>query len=67
MVPVLLGLVVILLAAKIGGEVFERLGQPAVLGELLTGILLGNLALAASAASSSCRARRGSRSSPSSG
>jgi Kef-type K+ transport system membrane component KefB len=44
-VPVLLGLVVILLAAKIGGEVFERLGQPAVLGELLTGILLGNLTL----------------------
>jgi Kef-type K+ transport system membrane component KefB len=44
-VPVLLGLVVILLAAKAGGEVFERLGQPAVLGELLFGILLGNLAL----------------------
>src|SRR3954447_12493588 len=44
-VPVLLGLVVILLAAKIGGEVFERLGQPAVLGELLFGILLGNLTL----------------------
>jgi Kef-type K+ transport system membrane component KefB len=44
-VPVLLGLVVILLAAKIGGEIFERLGQPAVLGELLAGILLGNLAL----------------------
>jgi Kef-type K+ transport system membrane component KefB len=44
-VPVLIGLVVILLAAKIGGEVFERLGQPAVLGELLAGILLGNLAL----------------------
>jgi Kef-type K+ transport system membrane component KefB len=44
-VPVLLGLVVILLAAKVGGELFERLGQPAVLGELLTGILLGNLTL----------------------
>ncbi len=44
-VPVLLGLVVILLAAKIGGEVFERMGQPAVLGELLAGILLGNLEL----------------------
>jgi Kef-type K+ transport system membrane component KefB len=45
-VPVLIGLVVILLAAKIGGEVFERIGQPAVLGELLFGILLGNLTLA---------------------
>jgi Kef-type K+ transport system membrane component KefB len=44
-VPVLLGLVAILLAAKIGGEVFERLGQPAVLGELVFGIGLGNLAL----------------------
>lgn len=45
-VPVLIGLVVILLAAKIGGEVFERIGQPAVLGELLFGIVLGNLTLA---------------------
>lgn len=44
-VPVLLGLVVILAAAKVGGEVFERMGQPAVLGELLFGILLGNLVL----------------------
>jgi Kef-type K+ transport system membrane component KefB len=44
-VPVLIGLVVILLAAKIGGEVFERAGQPAVLGELLFGIVLGNLTL----------------------
>ena len=44
-VPVLLGLVVILAAAKVGGEIFERVGQPAVLGELLFGMLLGNLAL----------------------
>jgi len=44
-VPVLLGLVVILVAAKVGGEVFERIGQPAVLGELLFGMALGNLAL----------------------
>jgi len=44
-VPVLLGLVVILLAAKLGGELFERVGQPAVLGELVLGIVLGNLAL----------------------
>src|SRR4051794_26047949 len=44
-VPVLLGLVIILAAAKLGGELFERLGQPAVLGELLFGIVLGNLSL----------------------
>lgn len=41
----LLGLVVILLAAKLGGDLFERLKQPAVLGELIIGIALGNLAL----------------------
>jgi len=44
-VPVLLGLVIILGAAKLGGELFERLGQPAVLGELLFGMVLGNLSL----------------------
>ncbi len=32
---------VILLAAKFAGEAFERLRQPAVMGELLAGILLG--------------------------
>ena len=41
--PVLLGLAVLLLAAKLGGELATRLKQPAVLGELLAGILLGNL------------------------
>jgi Na+:H+ antiporter len=44
-VPVLLGLVIILMAAKLGGELFERLGQPAVLGELIFGMALGNLVL----------------------
>jgi len=44
-VPVLLGLVIILAAAKVGGELFERIGQPAVLGELIFGIALGNLVL----------------------
>jgi Kef-type K+ transport system membrane component KefB len=44
-VPVLLGIVVILVAAKLGGEAFERIGQPAVLGELIMGMVLGNLAL----------------------
>jgi Kef-type K+ transport system membrane component KefB len=43
--PVLLGLVIILLTAKIGGALFERFHQPAVLGELIFGVLLGNLAL----------------------
>lgn len=43
--PVLLGLVIILLAAKLGGEVAERAHQPAVLGELVAGVILGNLVL----------------------
>lgn len=43
--PVILGLVIILLAAKLGGEIFEKLNQPAVLGELIFGIIIGNLAL----------------------
>src|SRR3954468_22478706 len=41
----LIGLAAIWAAAKVGGELFERLGQPAVLGELIAGIILGNLAL----------------------
>lgn len=41
--PVLVGLAVLLLAAKLGGELATRLKQPPVLGELLAGILLGNL------------------------
>jgi Kef-type K+ transport system membrane component KefB len=44
-VPVLLGLVLILGAAKLGGELFERIGQPAVLGELVFGMAIGNLGL----------------------
>jgi len=43
--PVLLALTVILAGAKLGGELFERMGQPAVLGELVVGVILGNLAL----------------------
>src|SRR5216683_2624891 len=42
---VLVGIAVMLLAAKVGGEIFERMQQPAVLGELLAGIVLGNLTL----------------------
>jgi len=43
--PVLLGLIVILTAAKLGGALFERFHQPAVLGELIFGVVLGNLTL----------------------
>jgi Kef-type K+ transport system membrane component KefB len=39
---VLLGIVVILLTARIGGRIFEKLGQPSVLGELVFGMLVGN-------------------------
>jgi Kef-type K+ transport system membrane component KefB len=42
---VLLGLIVILGSAKIGGHLFQRFGQPPVLGELIAGIVLGNLLL----------------------
>lgn len=42
-VPVLIALVVVLLAAKAGGEIAVRLRQPSVLGELAAGILLGTL------------------------
>ena len=38
-----LALAVILLVAKLGGDLAARVGQPAVLGELLGGILLGNV------------------------
>ncbi|HSK65023.1 MAG TPA: cation:proton antiporter [Pyrinomonadaceae bacterium] len=42
---VLVGVAVMLVVAKIGGEIFERLKQPAVLGELFAGILIGNLVI----------------------
>ena len=43
--PLLLGISVVLLAAKIGGDLMVRVRQPAVLGELLVGVVLGNLVL----------------------
>src|SRR6185503_16993421 len=43
--PVLLGLVVMLAAGKLGGWAAERVRQPPGLGELLAGVVLGNLAL----------------------
>ena len=42
---ILLALAFVLVGAKLCGAVVERLGQPAVLGELVFGVLLGNLAL----------------------
>lgn len=37
----LLALIAIFIAAKVFGEIAERLGQPAVLGELLGGVIVG--------------------------
>jgi Kef-type K+ transport system membrane component KefB len=42
---VLISMIVILIAAKLGGELFERIRQPAVLGELIAGMVIGNLNL----------------------
>jgi Na+:H+ antiporter len=42
---VLVGLAFMLVVGKLGGEFFERIGQPAVLGELVGGIIIGNLVL----------------------
>ena len=42
---ILLALAFVLVGAKLFGALVERLGQPAVLGELLFGVILGNLAL----------------------
>ena len=40
---VALWLVIILIGARLGGETATLLGQPAVLGELIVGVVLGNL------------------------
>jgi Kef-type K+ transport system membrane component KefB len=42
---VLIGITVMLVMAKLGGEFFERMGQSSVLGELFAGVLLGNLVI----------------------
>jgi Kef-type K+ transport system membrane component KefB len=42
---VLMALMLILAVAKLAAEMIERLGLPAVLGELLGGVLLGNMIL----------------------
>src|SRR6476620_11255564 len=41
--PVLLALVFLTLGAVVGGRLMTSLKQPAVLGELLVGVLAGNL------------------------
>lgn len=40
--PILFGLALLVVAAKAGGLLVQRWGQPSVLGELLVGIALGN-------------------------
>jgi Kef-type K+ transport system membrane component KefB len=42
---ILISVAVILFAAKLGGALAERFRQPAVLGELVVGVALGNLGL----------------------
>jgi Kef-type K+ transport system membrane component KefB len=44
--PVVIALAVILAAAKLGGHLAMQIGQPAVLGELVAGVVLGSLDLA---------------------
>ena len=38
---ILADLAIILLAAKLGDELFKRIGQPAIVGEILAGLLIG--------------------------
>ena len=41
----LVDLFVVLLAAKLGDELFKRLGQPTIVGEILAGVILGSSVL----------------------
>src|SRR5690606_12707395 len=43
--PLLAALVVVIFLAKVGGDVFSRIGLPPVLGELTIGVILGNMAM----------------------
>ncbi|OFV94173.1 MAG: sodium:proton exchanger [Acidobacteria bacterium RIFCSPLOWO2_12_FULL_65_11] len=43
--PLVLSLAIILIVAKLAGHVAVRFGQPSVLGELLAGVIIGNLTL----------------------
>jgi Kef-type K+ transport system membrane component KefB len=42
---ILIALIIIMLGAKIGGDLCERIHQPAVLGELVLGVIIGNIYL----------------------
>lgn len=42
---VLIALIVVLILSRLGAEISSRIGQPAVLGELALGIIVGNLGL----------------------
>jgi Kef-type K+ transport system membrane component KefB len=39
--PLIVILLIMLLSAKVLGEIFERLGQPSMIGEVLAGVILG--------------------------
>ena len=39
--PLILMLLLLLLASRVGGEIMERLGQLAMIGEIVAGIVLG--------------------------
>ncbi|MEO6326893.1 MAG: cation:proton antiporter [Thermoanaerobaculia bacterium] len=43
--PFVLSLALILVGAKLGGDLAVRIGQPSVLGELVFGVVIGNLPL----------------------
>src|SRR5262245_13290606 len=43
--PVLAALVLVIVFGNLGGALFARFRQPPVLGELLAGVILGNLGL----------------------
>ncbi len=43
--PIVLALAIILVLAKVGGHLAQRVKQPAVLGELVVGVVLRNLSL----------------------
>ncbi|MFM9139164.1 MAG: cation:proton antiporter, partial [Solirubrobacterales bacterium] len=38
---ILLALFLVLLAAKVGDEIFRRIGQPPLIGEILAGVVIG--------------------------
>lgn len=42
---VLLAIIIVLFFAKLGGDLFERMNMPAVLGELVVGVIIGNMSL----------------------